>query len=715
MTKADDEIIDEAKVRFKLCSDYESYARENFKFDRRFDAQDSVNNYGWPDDRYAARIKANRPCLTVNKVHQHILNVTNDAKVNRPALKYAPVSGGATFKASEVLNGIQRHIFYVSNADDAFDTAMRDQVVGGIGYWRVTTDYASPTSFDQEIRIKRIPDALSVYLDIDIMEVDGSDANYGFIFSDMPRDEFERKYPKFKDKVDQSSPLGAGAMDDDLTWAHSDDEDKHVRILEYYRKTENKDTLHLMSDGSKLLESEAKENGVPDGLMSLRSRDVSRQEVEWYLIASDQIIARNIFPSKYIPIVRIIGEENVVDGQYDRHGLIRPMIDSQRMYNVESSAAVEYVGGQTKTQWIGPVAAFESYTEVWSRANTETVPYLPYNDWDDVGNRQVDAPQRIEPPQAAPAYTTALAQAAGDMDMVSGQHEATFGQASQERSGAAINARVTMASNATAHYVYNLGIGLRYTGKIILDLIPKVYDTKRTLRILAQDGSQSTIEIDPDLKTAHQDVLGSDDEHFSPDQISAILNPSVGEFDVVADVSSRSFATQRMETFQAIAGILQQNESLTPIIGKFLFKAADFPLADEIANALDEHFSGQADPALTAAQQHLAAQHAVMLNQQNEIEKLKSSMLIKEQQKEIDEYKAQTDRMKVVGDIDPQGMIPILREMISQVIGQAINPLIHAHAIENQVLQMTLNDMQPEGDQSAQGGSPPILPEPTAQ
>lgn len=706
MTKADDEILKEAYDRFKMCHDYESDFRENFRSDRKTDAQDSINNYGWPDDSLQFRQANNKPILTVNKVHQHKLSVLNDAKQNRPTLNMAPVSGEATFKASEIYEGMTRHVFYVSNANDAFDTALNDSVTGGKGYWRVITEYESEQSFDQVIKIQRIPDALSVYLDIDIKELDGSDAKYGFVFDDMPKDVFEKKWPKFKDTVTNSFPLGDSGSGD-FEWPRNDFQDKHVIILEYYRRVQNNDTLHLLADGSTAMESD----GLPEGAESIRSRKVSREEVEWYLIVGNQIVSRNIFPSRYIPIVRVIGEETVIDGKYDCHGLIRPMIDSQRMYNVQSSAAVEYVGGQTKTQWIGPASAFEGYTEMWARANTENFAYLPFNDWDDAGNREVKRPERIEPPQAAPAYTTALAQAAGDMEMVSGQQEATFGQPSQERSGAAINARVSMASNATAHYVFNLAVGMRYTGKILLDLFPKIYDTKRVLRIMAQDGTPSAVQIDPELGAAHQTIPGDDDD-FTPDQIRHILCPQVGTYDVIADVNGRSFATQRMETFQAIAGILQQNESLVPIIGKFLFKVADFPLADEIGNALDEHFSGQADPQLQAAQQHLAAQHAVMMNQQHEIEQLKSKMLISEQQKEIDEYKAQTDRMKVVGDIDPQGMIPILREMISQVIGQAINPLIHAHAIENQVLQLALNDIQPEGDQSAQGGAPPVQPEP---
>lgn len=706
----DQDIVDEARSRFKLCSDREAFFRANFRYDRRFEAQDCTNNFGWPDDMYTARTNAGRSCLTVNKVHQHVLNVTNDAKVNRPAIKISPVSGGATFKASEILMGLVRHICYVSNADDAFDTALRDAVIGGIGYFRITTDYVSDDSFDTEVFINRIPDAMSVYLDTDIKEFDGSDARYGFIFGDWAKDEFDRTYPKFKDEVTQSAPLGISGTDD--TWQSRDDDNKHVRVVEYYRKMEKKDRLHMLADGTMVHESDAKEGDFLDILKanSIRSRAVTRDEVEWFLIANDEIIDRNIFPSKYIPIVRIVGEERCIDGILDRFGLVRAMIDSQRMYNVMSSAAVEYVGGQTKTPWIISASAIESFETYWENANRETFPYLPYNDYDDEGNREIDAPKRADAPIYAPAYQQALVQAASDMDMVSGQHEASFGQPSQERSGAAINARVSMASNATGHFIYNLAIGIRYAGKIILDVIPKIYDTRRTLRILGNDGAQSTIQIDPEMRQAHQDVPGSDDEDFSPEQISAVLNPLVGKFDVIADVSARSFATQRMETFNALAGILQQNESLVPIIGKYLFKVMDVPLADEIGDALDEHFGSQADPQLQAAQQHLAAQHGVMMQQQQEIQQLKSKILIEQQQKEIDLEKLMNERFKIVTEADPELAKVLIRHMGSQALGTDVKPILQAEAIGNTVLQQTLGSIFPEGDQSAQGGAPPILP-----
>lgn len=679
----DDEILAEAKERFKQCSDWENDTRENFRYDKRFDSGDSTNMRQWPDTMLGSQGNpTGKPRLTTNKLHQHVLQVTNDARQNKPAISIKPVSNGATFKASEVLEGIVRHIEYISNATEAYDNATNDQVVGGIGWWRVVTDYANDESFDQEIFIRRIPDALSVYLDPDIKQFDGSDARFGFVYDEMAQDVFNATYPEHKDEFTSSSALGADDFSAYNWYAHRDA--KHVRVVEYYRRVAKKDRLHYLRDGSTVRESDAKAVGLRDLLkgkngeqgLSERSREIVRHDVEWFLMAGNQIIDRKDWPGKYVPLVRIIGEEFVIDGKLDRKGLVRAMIDSQRMYNVMNSAAVEHVGGQTKTQWMASKESTEGCQEFWDDSNIKTFSVLFFNALREDG-AVIPAPERIEPPTYAPGYQQALVQAANDMMGVSGQYEASFGQESNERSGKAINERVRNGNNSTYHFINNLAVGVRFTGKIILDLIPKIYDTKRVLLILGEDGTKSTVTLDPELKTAPQD---NDDP--TPQQVQLAINPAIGTYDVQADVGP-SYGTKRMETFNAVSQILQQNESLTPIIGKFLFKAADFPLADEIGQALDQAFSKQANPQVEQAQQQLAAQHQVMQQQGQEIEKLKMNDLTKQLQKDIDWYKAETDRLKAVGGIDPAALMPVVRQLVSELLGTPVNPIIAAHTMEN--------------------------------
>ena len=320
----DDRIVAEARRRFNKCQEWESQARKLFWEDVKFANGDSDNQYQWPGSIYRNRDIEDRPCLTINKVRQHNLQIMNDARQNKPSVKIRPVGNGATYEAADVFEGLIRHTEYISNAQDAYDTATKFQVQGGIGYWRVVTDYKSNDSFDQEIYIRGIKDPTSVYLDKNISEKDGSDARYGFIFDDMSLEEYKASYPDFP-LMPSTSTLGNTSA---TGWISSDT----VRVAEYYRRTNKKDKLISFVDSNTGAKTVIKASKLPadvaDDLIhdpDTKSRDIEEDIVEWYLIAGTQIIDRKIWPGKYIPIVRIVGEETIIDGRLDRKGHTRNM------------------------------------------------------------------------------------------------------------------------------------------------------------------------------------------------------------------------------------------------------------------------------------------------------------------------------------------------------------------------------------------------------
>lgn len=639
----DDKIIAEAQRRFRQCEEWESRARKLFLEDIKFSNADSDNGYQWPNDVRRNRDIDQRPCLTINKTHQHNLQIINDAKQNKPRCKVNAVGNGANYEASQIFEGIFRHIEYISNATVAYDTATSFQVQGGIGYWRVVTDYLGNDNFDQEIFIRRIKDPLTVYLDPDINEVDGSDARYGFIFDDMPIDEFRAAYPEYRDMATNT------ALGNSIGWIDKN----HIRIAEYYRRTENKDQLVSFTDPITGQAAQFRRKDIPaswiDGIIdapSTRIREIKTWKVEWFLIIGDEIAERRDWAGEYVPIVRVIGEETIINGELDRKGHTRCLRDPQRIYNYWSSSAVEHVALQSKTPFIAPAAAIENLEEYWKTANTENHSVLPYNSRDDDGN-PIDMPQRAQPPVMASAYVQGMQIAQQEMSMVSGQYDAQFGQKSNEVSGVAIQERQRKGENATYHFIDNLAIAIRFTGKIMIDLIPKIYDTPRILRIIGEDGEEQHVQLDPSAQQAYQ-------KHESKEQdaVAAIFNPKVGRYGVEADIGP-AYATQRQEAFNAISQILTGDPQLTGLIGDILFKAADFPMADEIAERLERMVPPQAKgegvpPAVTQLQQQLQHTQKLMVDMAQELGEERLRLKAKDAQKEIDVYDAITKRMSIL-------------------------------------------------------------------
>jgi len=159
----DEDILSTARSRFKMAISAYSDSREDELDDLRFYAASPDNQWQWPADVLATRgsvqgqtINA-RPCLTINKLPQHVHQVTNDQRQNRPSGKVIPVDDNADVEVAEILNGMVRHIQYISDADVAYDTACENQVAYGEGYFRLLTDYCDDNSFNQDIKIGLIP------------------------------------------------------------------------------------------------------------------------------------------------------------------------------------------------------------------------------------------------------------------------------------------------------------------------------------------------------------------------------------------------------------------------------------------------------------------------------------------------------------------------------------------------------------------------------
>lgn len=660
----DDRIIWEAKKRLARCQEWESQAEKNGDDDERFANGDSVNQWQWPQSVISFRQPPGgpaAPCLTINKVRQHCLQIINDARQNKSSVKVVAVGDGATSDAADVFMGVIRHIENLSNATAAYDNATWHQVIRGIGYWRVLTDYAHDGTMDQEIFIRRVPNPKSIKLDPDIQEADGSDARFGFVFRDMPRDEFEAQYPD----VDIS---GAG-IDASDQWVRKDT----VRVAEYYRRVETSDRLLALTTGEMVRASDLTKAGIPQPPEEAiqASRDVPVITVEHYTIAGTEIVERSIWPSKYIPIVRVVGEETVIDGQMDRKGHVRALIDPQRMYNYWSSAATEHVALQTKVPYILDPEAIEGYETYWETANTVNHAWLPAKTRGDDG-KELRAPQRNPPPVMPEAYLHGLQVTANEMMMVSGQYQAEMGAPSNERSGVAIERRQRQADNSTYHFVDRQAQAIRYTGRILIDLIPKVYDVPRVVRILGEDGTEDHVQIDPNAQAAHQQQDTPDPSSHA----SIIFNPTIGQYAVEADIGP-AFATQRQEGFQALTTVLASSKELAPYIADIWMKMGDFPGADEISKRLRALVPPGAladgDPALQAMQEK--AKQALQQAQQaiqTLASQLAAAKLDKRREDErtvIDAYKAETDRLaSVAPEITPDTLRPVFAQLMAEML-----------------------------------------------
>ncbi|MBU9196011.1 hypothetical protein KTD33_15910 [Burkholderia gladioli] len=658
-----EKIVAEAKERFARCEEYESDFRKLFVEDLRFANGDSDNNWQWPDPILNAR--GDRPHLTVNKVRQHNLQIVNDAKQNKPSVKTLPVDGEADIEIAKILDGMVRHIEYNSHAEIVYDTGTEFQVQGGLGYWRIVCEYAHDGSFDQEIFLRRVKDPLTIYLDCDIESADGADAKFGFVFEEMSKTEFEAKYPSEEARSvvfgDDTSTHGG--------WISKD----RIRVCEYFRKTMKTDMLvNHPERGPVRLSSieDPEERAVIERDKTVQKREISEPEITWYLIAGDKVIDERPWAGRYIPIVRVVGEEMVINGKVERKGHTRSMKDAQRMYNYMTSANVEFIALQTKTPYVAPAEAIEGYEDEWARANDDNLPYLPYNSLREDGS-QIPRPQREQPPVGASAYLTGMQTAQQELMMASGQYQEQFGQPSNAQAGVAIQARQRQGDRATYHFIDNVARAIRYTGRVLIDLIPKIYDTARVVRIVGEDGTETFAKIDPN----QQQPLTQVPHPTIADEVQLIFNPGIGRYDVTVEVGP-NYETRRQEAFNALTQIMGQDQQLMKVAGDLLFKAADFPMADEVAERLHRtippQILGEGPSPQEQDMQQKMAQMGQMIEHLTTL--LQQARQGREQQEvEIKAYDAETKRLQALGQpLDPQVVAHVATQVVMQMMQQGM-------------------------------------------
>ena len=677
-----DPVVGEAMKRWKRVSEIEAVARERFIDDIKFAEADSDNAYQWPQAIKRNRDFDKRPCLTINLTRQHNLQIINEMKQNKASIKIRAVGGQATVDSANLIAALIRNIEYRSDAQAAYQNAGSFMVKGGIGWFRLHTQYISNDTFDQEIRILPIWDPLTVSADPDTLQADKTDMKWAFVFDLVTLDQFWQMYPEYEGMV-SLSPLGVDGGD--MDWVN----DEYVRVAEYWRKVPKKDQLVSFVDPTDQLRKTLLKSKMPKEVFEAlkdapltKTRAVEHENVEWYLIVGEEIADKTEWPGKYIPLVRMIGEETKIENILDWKGHTRSMKDSQRMYNYNASAQVEFVALQSKTPFIASAQAIENYETMWNTANVQNHSVLIYNAFDeDVPDKPLEMPQRTQPPTSSPGFENGMQTAFNQMMMASGQWQNAMGMAGNERTGKAIQERMAQADTSVYHYQNNYEAALRTGGKMILDLIPKVMDTKRMLRLAAEDGEDMPITLDPSSPQVLTTLMAANGA-----VVTRVLNPKIGEYDVEADVGA-SYGTRREETVQALTLVLTQAPGLTGIIGDLLLRAMDFKEAQEAAARLKRMVPPQAlgigpTPNEQALQAKLTAATSALAKALQDTGKKDLKLTGKAEMRDIDAYKAHTERVAALKDLlsdDPAVLQQLLQELGDDTLSETLRPIIEAN------------------------------------
>lgn len=718
-----EDILKEIHSNFEICRTYESQWRMRAKSDLKFFHGDAFNKYQWGGA--SSLVGSGTPEITINKTAQHVLNIENKARQYKMGINVNPNGYGADILAAEALEGIIRHILQSNNAQqNAIMKAIEGQVRMGMGWIHIRTDYVdAEDSFDQDFIIDPIPDPTNVYSDPSVKQSDHSDMKFAFIVEDMDREEFFAKYPKVGNDVNAGKEYyGDETRDDDV-----------VQLLRYYKKSFKSDTLFAVPNDTgrgyllvrkSQLAPEVKSAFLEEArVKGYKRRKIFSPYVHFYLVAGNTIINDGETVFKHIPLVPFVGLESVIEGKLDRCGIVRPLRDSQSMLNMAMSSAVESVYLQSKAPFLVEERSIEGLQfDVWNKHNIAQAAFLPFKGTADNGE-PLPPPQRLDPPRMSEGHSALMEVSTQHMQGVTGQTDVQMEQAKAVvDTPQAVQAQEKVTLTANYHYTDNQAMALRLLGKILIEAIPYLYDTKRVLRCCLDYGFTQDVTIDPTMQTATN--LSDSVPHPTPEQLAKgitstmptlrqmqgvklALNPKVGIYNVVADVGAE-YNTTREKAYEGILMLIQTAPALTQVLIPFLLKCSDFPLAQEMYNALQQ----QPDPQVAELQKQIQ-----QLMQENQM--LKLDIRNREgdyalRQRELDlrakheehdrqlgwtdaktrRMKQSTDAIAAMGSINPEAVKPVLAGQIEQFENELTTPFGLPFADEAPMVDQTIEPEQ---------------------
>ncbi len=678
-SEKDSDFLTLARERFKQASQAEHKQREREQSDLGFYAGDQ-----WPADVLNDRqgqaagngmppVPA-RPCLTINKLREPIHQVLNQERQNDYAFQLIPADdwGGLTGPIDhteiEVREGLVRRIQRESEASDARTWAFNRAVIAGRGYYRIITRYVSDKSADLELAIQRIYNQASVTLDPSHEQPDGSDAEWGFIGTDMPIDQYESEFGKLSNG--RNNPLTDAtleefrALGDEMPgWFTTDDKTKTrtIRVVDYFHTERKNITVVHLADGRAVPEDQAGDlpRELEDGQPI--TRRVDQKVIKIAKIDGTQKLDEVEWVCPFPPIVKVLGEElQPYDKERRVEGMVRPGRSSQEGFNYMISKMVETVGLAPIPPWMVVEGQIEGYESWYEAANTRALPYLPWKQTDLEG-RPAGRPERTPVDTPISAISGSLQVFNETIKSTTGVPDATMGNVdpSIRQSGKAIRQLLEQSAKGFGNYLDNLARSIRYEAKVINAALPVVYGRPgRITQMVNAEGKPQSVML-------HQPfVMQGQNGNSRP--VSAPNDPNAKTYALTRDADFnitvkvvKDPGTLREEEASQLGELISAEPSMMTWFGDLFFENQDGPGHQEMANRAKLMLAPPIQQSLSGQQPIPPQVQAKMAQMQQMHDMLAKELEAKTNIIETDQIKAQHDIDKA--KIDQQTRIEVAR------------------------------------------------------
>lgn len=578
-----DEIHAKAMSLYKAALAFWQPIFDKYVEDMRFLGGDQ-----WDEKVKAAREAANLSVLVYDNIEAKVKYVVNNARANTPSIKCSPVSDGADKNTAKIFDGLIKHIQYKYDAKHAYIQGLQGIVGGGLGAWRILPVQLREGDYD--IEIQRITDPTTVIIDPAARRQDFSDAEYCFILTPVTQ-------------AQAKELLGEDAEDDDdVVGVGPDPMPDVVNLLEYWCRNPKTGYWHQ------------------------------------YILSNTDVLKSNTeYRGRFMPVAYLTGEEMHIEGERTYKGIVRNVKDMQMMLNLAKSHTADYLAKGASGQWLVEADMISDYKEIWLSSNVNGIPVLPYK------ATTAGKPDRIDPPPPPVGFQSIASEADADIRANIGIRD-PLQDIPASQSGKAISLQISQGNIGTFAFMDKLNAAIKYTGTVLVDLIPQYYSYPHIREIMGIDDQISTVQLN---------------QPYIENGAEVMHDLTKGRYSVMIK-EGPSYESQRTEAADKLLELGKIYPQFMQMAGDIIFRNFDFVGAGEIADRLattipPEMLAGSnatnADEAaqLRVSQAQLRQQAQQMQQMQQMLQQLQA-----QNQQLIQERAARVTEIQTKGQVDAQ-------------------------------------------------------------
>jgi hypothetical protein len=397
----------------------------------------------WERNILTGRQDQKRPIISLPLLQPYVDKIVTPIRMHPPGMVVRTADKGM----QELVNGVIRGIEKASSATDCYSKAIKCAATAGLGWLYLAVEEDNK---QMVLRIKSTSDPTCILLDPMSTRLDGADAQFACYHGYMGKDHATRLYGP--DAGKRGLDMGFDQM------SYNIPADSVLDCIWYV---------------------------IEDGGMRI-TRTVGEKEVfnEFY---------ENV---NSLPVVPVIGEELFGVGGRKYGGIVRRGRDVNTSINITASNIMELVALAPKSPWIGAAESFEQYKDTWATANSEPNAYIPYKHIDKDGN-PLPMPQRLDNAPQTQGLQGVAEWMQSLLGRVTGINDSMLGgvQTAME-SGKALLTRMEAAEGSTAQYTDHLMTSIAQLARVLIQMLPLVYNDSRSLVIIDDDGKSARVRGD---------------------------------------------------------------------------------------------------------------------------------------------------------------------------------------------------------------------------